>query len=559
MMLFLFTISGIFADGTIYAIYGKQQTIVEETEQVAFISWKDGIEQMILKIGAKTAANEGSTYIWIFPVPADPEDVTVYHIKTLRYDVGGLELHEAIIKGVQIGTDIIFTSSQVWPIIPLIIIYKYFIEPEFSRQGAITSINDYGVTVHKIIDKYGLVSEVITAKDANGLRRYIKDKHGVELPEEIEKAFSDYIGKNFTFVITESKGLPDIGFIINYWYGPFKELEKLEYIDLPPDLKRKLEGPKAMAVMVEFPTDRPYFPLKPTSIYGDRVIPITLCIDGFWEPNIWEEIKDNIKVEYRVGGSPPYITGGGNFRGSFDKFTIVHVKAPAKYFKEDFYFKKSDTAETIYNRGIYVIALSVAIVLLIIFGLSGILTWIIFRGEGKLSAYILAGAASIFTPIASLLVLKKAGVRSNIKIILPVFKKRWQNIMFYVIGAFFTIPIIIAVSIAAIFTSALIILPYLNDFLSEIAARELLIATLIILCIILCAAGGTLFCALIGRGILNIMSKRWEKSNNIVISIQLPIPQVLTMMVLNVVLFIMLKVVLTTIIANAVLKVITLI
>lgn len=545
-MVFLFLIPIVFADGTIYAIYGKQQTIVEETEQVAFISWKDGIEQMILKIGAKTAAYEGSTYVWIFPVPADPETVTVYHIKTLRYDVGGTELHEAIIKDVEIGVDLIFTSSQVWPIIPLVIIYKYFIEPELT-EGVMAAINGYGVTVHKIIDKYGLVSEVITAKDANGLRRYIKDKHGVELPEEIEKAFSDYIGKNFTFVVTESKGLPDVGFIVRYWYGPFsdlEELEKLGYIDLPPDLKRKLEGPKAMAVMVEFPTDKPYFPMKPTSIYGDRVIPITLCIDGFWEPNTWEEIKDNIKVEYRVDGSPPYITGDGSFRGSFDKFTIVHVKAPAKYLKEDFYFKKSDTAEAIYNIKKCAIVLSV-IVVLIIFGLSGILTWMIFGKEkDKLSAYIIAGAASILTPIASLLVLKKTGITSNMNINLPVFKKKWQNVVFYGTGAFFGVLTIIAVSIAAICAYTLIIFPYLEDIIRSVILASKLLAD--VLTTISCAAGGALFCAFIGKGILNLMGKRWEKSNNIAISIQLPIPQVLAIIVLNLVLYVVLKVLMLT-------------
>ena len=522
---FLLLMSNAFADGTIFAIFGKQRTIVEESEQVAFISWKDGIEQMVIKIGAKTAANEGNTFVWIFPVPADPKDVNVHHIKTLRYDIGGTELYKAVRRDVAEEAGKIFALSQIWPIIPYMIA-KQMLEPsdwETSRDGVLASTN-YGVTVHKKVDKYGLVSEVITAKDADGLRRYIKGKHGVELPREIEEVFSDYIGKNFTFVVTESNGLPDVYEIVEYWYGSPRA-----FMDDPAE---NSGSPKAMAVMVEFPTDRPYFPMKPTSVYGSSTIPITVCIDGFWEPNTWKEIKDKIKVEHRVEGYPPRIKGGGNFRGQFDKFTIVFVKAPSKYLKEDFYFESSSTAEKVNAIREHAAVVGIGI-MLIIFGLSGAITWaVLSRRREELRKYITAGMASILTPIASFIVLKRAGITSQISINAPAFKKWWQNVAFYATGAFFAILTILLLSIPAAIMYGLITMLHSIGGAYAVAVG-----------IMLYTAGGALFWAVVGAAILHLMGKKWGQ-DSATVSVQLPVPQVLAIIILNAVLYAVLKAVL---------------
>ncbi len=499
LVVMVILLSNAFADGGIVYIPHDYHThyqpnIVEESRQIAFIAWRDGMEQMVIKTEIKTAEHGNGTYVWIFPVPADPKDVAVYHIKTVEYHGGGKDLYTATKNEIKEQSDKIFVLSQIWPVIPaafsglLSPIGMAGSAPTKALTGVASTLTknaeDYGVTVHETITEYGLTSEVITAKEANGLRMYIHDKYGVELPEEMERVFSDYIGKKFTFVVSESNGTPS-----------------------------------AMAVMVEFPTEKPYFPLKPTSVYGSEAIPITVYVDGFWEPNTWQEIEPRLNIEHRINGTPPKLSGDEKFWGKFKEFTIVSLVSPSKYLKDDFYFEKSTLAGLTNTIREHATIFSI-IILLALFGISGILAWAVLSRKGdELAKYIVAGAASILTPIATIIVLKKAEIKGKYN--LPTFKKWWQNLLYYIAAAYTAV-----VAITAIISMLWLILALLSTAYSDIAWAVIGIPFML---------GGWAILLAIGGVPLYFMHKKWEHGDGV------SVPALVLILVFNAILYGMLR------------------
>ncbi len=481
------------ADGVIIIPSRERVNLVNESRQIAFIAWKDGMEQMIIKTELNTAVQNGNVHVWIFPVPAGPDDVVVQHIKRVEYYGGGKNLYDATKDNLRKSADSVFIFSQIWPIIPAAILGTLpgGTTPTIGGLGSTAraigaaTIN-YGVTVHETITGLGITSQIITARDPNGLRNYIQDKYGVELPDQIEKVFSNYIGKKFTFVVSESNGTP-----------------------------------KAMAVMVGFPTSAPYFPLMPTSIYGSKMIPITLYIDGFWEPNEWKELAPRTVVEHRVSGTPPDVSGDEKFWGKFKKFTIISLTVPSKSLKKDFYLEKATLAEqTEFIREHA--TLFAIIILLAVFSISGLATWIVLsRKRDELSKYVVAGAASILTPIATAIALKAAGIRN--KISAPAFEKWWQNALYYTAATYTIIMVLITLmGIGAFISNVLLGNPDINSGI------EMALALAFALAIV----GGGIFVVAIGAIPLYLMHRKWKHSDA-----GIPVPQLLLVLLLNAVIY----------------------
>jgi len=55
-----------------------------------------------------------------------------------------------------------------------------------------------------------------------------------------------------------------------------------------------------LGVSITFPTDKIYFPLKPTSVYGSQKVPIVIYVMGHVTPDIYPEIEKDTQVNYFV-------------------------------------------------------------------------------------------------------------------------------------------------------------------------------------------------------------------------------------------------------------------
>ena len=81
IQLFLFLIvttfsMSVFADGFVLVSHVSEGwELGNETEQKAIITYEDGIQKMILRIGL--AKEQQKDAVWIFPVPSAPEDISI--------------------------------------------------------------------------------------------------------------------------------------------------------------------------------------------------------------------------------------------------------------------------------------------------------------------------------------------------------------------------------------------------------------------------------------------------------------------------------------------------
>lgn len=90
-------------------------------------------------------------------------------------------------------------------------------------------------------------------------------------------------------------------------------------------------------VSITFPTDKIFFPLKPTSVYGDKVIPIDVRIMGYVKPDLPDNIKNNSSITYYTNNKAGYTAETKNFFGEKvpDNYTKININQPAKYLQDD--------------------------------------------------------------------------------------------------------------------------------------------------------------------------------------------------------------------------------
>ncbi|MBU0647841.1 SoxR reducing system RseC family protein, partial [Patescibacteria group bacterium] len=103
---------------------------------------------------------------------------------------------------------------------------------------------------------------------------------------------------------------------------------------------------KQRGIVVEFPTDKIFYPLKPTSVYGQKRIPTEIRIIGYVSPQIFPNIKDYTNVEYYHNLHNPQISSlyksmnltefGEYYDSSKDfDYTLIKINAPSDQLTQD--------------------------------------------------------------------------------------------------------------------------------------------------------------------------------------------------------------------------------
>ena len=326
------TPASVFADGMVINPnpYSDRWDYGDQTNQQTFINYEAGLEKMILSIGIKEADKNA---VWIFPVTADPDKVVI-DIVTKLPQLGGEEITKKA-KSNLFFTKKALVATQIYTI-PFIDwwgrgVYKAPAEGIFAPMGIGPEI-ETDVIVHEHLEKEGITTEIITAKTAQALYDYLKNKD-LKIDKGSIPVLDTYIGKEFTFVVSWVSG------------------------EVIPAEQR--------GVFVTFPTKNIYYPLLLTSVYGSKVVPITIRVIGYVSPKIFKDIKDYTKVSYYFDKKTSYFTeirfggyGGyslsemesiANFYGQRAeiekdyrsmtiknvKYTKVEIDAPSKMFTDD--------------------------------------------------------------------------------------------------------------------------------------------------------------------------------------------------------------------------------
>jgi len=334
--------------------YSSRWDYLNESNQQAFINYEDGVEKMILSIGIQES-DTGA--VWIFPVPSDPSKVVIDVVTDLP-ELRGEEITKKAKSNLLLISEVL-PSTQIYPI-PFVSLRG---APAKARiDGPATLSNSLGwgdpaeidVMVYEHLEKEGIVSEIITAKTAHGLYQYLQ-ANNLSIEQGSLPVLDHYIGQDFTFVVS--------------WLQETTETQSSQ-----------------RGVFVTFPTDKIYYPLIPTSVYGSEVIPATIRIMGHRSPEIFKDIKGYVKTEYYI--QEPLVgtvaSGLGAFYNSPDtsfKYTKIEISAPSKLLTNDLWINSGAPIKTYYTlffsehpwiSGILLLVLSSIIT-------SMLLGWIMFR------------------------------------------------------------------------------------------------------------------------------------------------------------------------------------
>ncbi|MFH1420650.1 MAG: hypothetical protein ABIG30_01650 [Candidatus Aenigmatarchaeota archaeon] len=300
----------------------------QENRQLAAINYENGFQNMILSVDFSDL--KGQEAVWIFPVPATPDKTVIDVVKGFPqfsgYDIK--RKTDSTISGA-------FNTMRLTQLYPLFLFPFYFYSGFGStasdmKTGSILGEHG-GVTLYEHIEKMGLVTELITAETGDALYNYLMGKD-LNLPASSKAVFDEYTGYEYSFVVSWINDIPK-----------FKEEQ----------VKTGYSSGNVIAVSLTFPTDKMYYPLKPTSIYGSQSVPATIYVMGYVTPELYPAIKSSSTVNYFAQDysySPPVaLKSFFNDKTSFSdmRYTIITLNPPSKYLTEDLWISQAAPLDVI--------------------------------------------------------------------------------------------------------------------------------------------------------------------------------------------------------------------
>ncbi|MFA5253698.1 MAG: hypothetical protein WC367_03380 [Methanoregula sp.] len=334
LLLFAILVPAVTADGMTFLGDPDMMLLQPENDQAGAIYYENGYENLLLSVSLDWQ-QQGSQSVWIFPVPAGPQDVKIDVIGGFpTYDGTSISDKYAM----TVGTVAVASASYAtFPLTTPVFLLAAAGWPSGLTAGAPPSASG-DVMVWEQVDKSGLHSEVVSAKNAGALAGYLASKN-LSLPDGSFAMLDDYITKDYSFVVTSVENVT-------------------KYREQFPSRSPGISGPvytesgsdDALGVFVRFPTDRIYFPLKPTRVYGNRTVPLILTANGYVTPVFPGNTGSRASVSYLEQDtySPP-ASLKDFFNGQDDKkpfaYTKVLLAVPAEEYTDDLWFDNTAPPE----------------------------------------------------------------------------------------------------------------------------------------------------------------------------------------------------------------------
>ncbi len=233
--------------------------LAKEHTQFGLVNLENGLEQLIVAI--KIDAYEltlGDRAVWLFPVPSAPLDISIEMLSEAPVLQG-----ERLSKLVEnsLGTDLLMVcSSQIYPLVfALPFLFgtagTYSLTPKTGHGDNETEVYDH-------MEKFGMTTEVIGTESSSSLDEYLQGKN-LSLSAVAAPAIETYIGENCSFVLswisdTEQfigNNTPVMGSDGHYFFS--------------------------IGVWISFPSEKVFYPLRLTSVYGEEAPPMLLQVVDF--------------------------------------------------------------------------------------------------------------------------------------------------------------------------------------------------------------------------------------------------------------------------------------
>lgn len=346
-ILFCF-LPGVLADGMIIVNDESMWAPFMESQQYCYINYSNNSQNMILTVD--TAGElEGDSAVWIFPVPAKPEETIINVIKGFpRFS--GRDIQEEAEQDIS-GVMALIRATQIYSLPIDLVLLSLRGLPGFSGsmlEGGIKADSlSQGVDVYRRVTKMGLTTELISAENRPALESYLQDKN-LLLPAKARDSIGEYIGKEYSLVISWISDIEEYkreqSTADQEYYGDYEE--RYGYEGYGP----KSAFNNSLGVFITFPTDEIYYPLKPTSIYGEEVVPAVIYVTSYVDPELFKEIEDYAEItyfyqeRYNPGQELAYFF---NWQTSINDFgyTKIDLTPPSKNLSEDLWIKPSKPAK----------------------------------------------------------------------------------------------------------------------------------------------------------------------------------------------------------------------
>jgi hypothetical protein len=292
----------------------------QEQSQLCLINYERGIERMLVSVALSDL--RGTKAAWVVPIPSSPDSVSV-----------------DIVKGFPTlaGTNIITRAERVvtgqFSRMCLMQLYPALYLPDPNRRAGVDVVYGMGATgsdgvnVHSHKEELGLTTELVTAEHPGAILGYLTAK-GVMLPEKVRPVLDKYRADSFSFVVT---WISDTGAFMR------ESLTTQESRIMTP----------AMGISASFPARRPFFPLVPTSAYGNSEIPIDLFVIGHLTPALYGRLQypePGTRVNYctqRDYDVPAALRSFFNGREHIRQlhYTNVRIRVRSFNLKQDLWFE----------------------------------------------------------------------------------------------------------------------------------------------------------------------------------------------------------------------------
>jgi hypothetical protein len=366
---------------------------LSQEKQIAVINYKDGYEKLILVINVKNSSLQGDKAVWIFPVPSDPKNVNIDILDDVpRLD--GTNIKNLAGDAVNDPYSFMYFSQPYT--IPLgLFLYVYV-------GGMIAGSASPEYTVYEHMEKKGFTTEKVGANNSKAFQAYL-NSNNLALPEGTNATIDEYIGQNYCFIVSWISDVEEFRKESLLSLGKNYELVN-GYVRFKPTNSLVGELSLTLGVSINFPTEKIYYPLKLTSVYGSETIPMFIQVidyvtlakypdisqDGFINTNYYidkeYQVPTNLTTffskQIQQNGVKDIYTGRYNIQNL--RYTEIEIHSKAQYLTEDLFIDDSVSVGTSF---LDFVASNGWIILLSIFilssCLSSILAGIIIYGKQK--------------------------------------------------------------------------------------------------------------------------------------------------------------------------------
>jgi len=268
------------SDGCVFIPTVDEWIMSYEENQIGFIQYKNGIENLTVVIDVKNSSLNADQAFWIFPIPCNPDNADIDIISDIPFYRDGYTDVRDSTKSAITNSLIFMTFTQP---------YVGFLPILFLLSGSIMSAEGYNdLTIHEHVEKMGLTSELITANNSESIDLYLEQK-SISLSNGALEIIEEYIGQDCSFVVS--------------WISDLEAFKESANADYNQHWYYYGEEFYILGITVNFPSDEIYYPLKFTSLYGQKIIPILIQINGYVTPkNTFNEMQ----TSYYLDGDTEY-------------------------------------------------------------------------------------------------------------------------------------------------------------------------------------------------------------------------------------------------------------